>query len=69
MDDTASANPALKPCPACGGSNFTEGEVVAYGQLQFVKAHKPGLKPAGQAISHARKCADCGHVQLFGKLG
>ena len=51
-------------CPYCGCEQFTDGEVPAYGQMQFVKTFPDGRKPAGKPV-HARACDQCGNVQLY----
>lgn len=49
-----------RPCPNCGGTAFTHGQVPAYGQMRFVKT----AADAGQPV-RAQKCDQCGNVQLF----
>jgi hypothetical protein len=64
MSETSTTDRASTTCPFCGGESFTDGEVPTYGPMQFVKSFPDGRKPAGQPV-HARKCDQCGNVQLF----
>jgi len=51
-------------CPYCGGVSFTEGELSL---VRFRPNHYGGLfgwlRPAQEL--RARKCNDCGNIQLF----
>lgn len=68
MDEKPKGKPRLavqeSPCSVCGGAAFT------WGETSRVDAGWLGFKPDGPKLFvgervYARKCNDCGNIQLF----
>jgi hypothetical protein len=53
------------PCPICGGTRFTWGKPLGKTYTRFRPADA-GLLSWGEPME-ARKCNNCGNVQLFTK--
>ena len=50
-------------CPACGGTEFVEGNLVWNGPIRF-KTPDQGSFRRGEVVE-ARACRACGYVALF----
>jgi predicted nucleic-acid-binding Zn-ribbon protein len=61
-------NPRHKPCPVCGGLDYTWGSVVVTGQPLIEMYFRPdgGRMGSGRSVQ-ARECKRCGNVQWFTK--
>ena len=56
------------PCPICGGTDFTWGNLSDASYIRFTKSGFKSFWGIGRKKIAARRCDTCGHLQLFTEI-